>query len=112
MIRFPAPPSLPKEITSFTLHSNDAGDSATRGGFTLSEVSSVNPALTNSFTPFGYSQLVNDACSTIEKFTMLTTTSGTSKTFSKVCFVVLSRTLRAGEKISTGGFVLNILKKL
>jgi hypothetical protein len=33
-------------------------------------------------------------------------------TFSKVCFVVLSRTLLDGEKIKIGGTVLNILKKL
>jgi hypothetical protein len=32
--------------------------------------------------------------------------------FSKVCFVVLSRTLLDGEKIKIGGTVLNILKKL
>jgi hypothetical protein len=32
--------------------------------------------------------------------------------FSKVCLVVLSRTLREGEKIQTGGFILNKLKKL
>ena len=40
------------------------------------------------------------------------TTSGTCKTFSKVCLVVLSRTLRAGENITTGGLELNKLKKL
>jgi hypothetical protein len=34
-----------------------------------------------------------------------------AKTFSKVCFEVLSRTLLAGEKITMGGFALNILKK-
>lgn len=39
-------------------------------------------------------------------------TSGTSSTFSSVCFVVLFRTLRAGEKMTTGGLVLNKLKKL
>ena len=32
-------------------------------------------------------------------------------TFSKVCFVVLFRTLLAGEKIAMGGLALNILKK-
>ena len=40
------------------------------------------------------------------------TTSGTARTFSSVCFVVLSRTRRAGEKMTTGGLELNILKKL
>ena len=32
--------------------------------------------------------------------------------FSRVCFVVLSRTLLAGEKISIGGLALKTLKKL
>ena len=32
--------------------------------------------------------------------------------FSKVCFVVLFLTRRAGEKIIIGGFALNTLKKL
>ncbi|MNY34681.1 hypothetical protein D3C86_1690390 [compost metagenome] len=40
------------------------------------------------------------------------THSLTSSIFSKVCFVVLSRTLLAGEKMHSGGFVLNMLKKL
>ncbi len=40
------------------------------------------------------------------------TTSFTFKTFSKVCLVVLSLTLRAGEKIKIGGLALNTLKKL
>jgi hypothetical protein len=43
---------------------------------------------------------------------MFTATSGTSKIFSKVCFVVLSLALRDGEKTTTAGFVLNRLKKL
>jgi len=43
---------------------------------------------------------------------MLITTSIVSNTFSKVCFVVLSLTRRAGEKIKIGGFALNTLKKL
>ncbi|MNL31110.1 hypothetical protein D3C87_1528810 [compost metagenome] len=43
---------------------------------------------------------------------MLITHSFTSRIFSKVCFVVLSRTLLAGEKTHKGGLVLNILKKL
>ena len=33
-------------------------------------------------------------------------------TFSNVCFVVLSLTRLAGEKIKTGGLALNTLKKL
>ena len=40
------------------------------------------------------------------------TTSFVVSTFSSVCFVVLSRTLRAGENINIGGFALNTLKKL
>src|SRR6185437_1611203 len=43
---------------------------------------------------------------------MLIATSGTSSTFSRVCFVVLFLTLLAGEKMTTGGLVLNKLKKL
>ena len=43
---------------------------------------------------------------------MLITTSGTSKIFSNVCFVVLSRTLLDGEKTAIGGLELNKLKKL
>ena len=43
---------------------------------------------------------------------MFITTSGTSKTFSNVCFVVLSLTRRAGEKITIGGLEENKLKKL
>ena len=39
-------------------------------------------------------------------------TSGTSKIFCKLCFVVLSLTLLAGEKTTTGGFEENKLKKL
>lgn len=42
---------------------------------------------------------------------MLMTTSGTSFTFSSVCLVVLLRTRRDGEKITTGGLVENKLKK-
>jgi hypothetical protein len=34
------------------------------------------------------------------------------RAFSKVCLVVLSRTLRDGEKINMGGLLLNTLKKL
>jgi hypothetical protein len=40
------------------------------------------------------------------------TTSGTSSTFCKVCFVLLSLTLLEGEKITMGGLDENILKKL
>lgn len=40
------------------------------------------------------------------------TTSGASNTFCKVCLVLLSLTLREGEKTSIGGFMLNMLKKL
>lgn len=43
---------------------------------------------------------------------MLITTSLVSNTFWSVCFVVLFRALRAGEKISMGGLALNTLKKL
>jgi hypothetical protein len=43
---------------------------------------------------------------------MFTTTSGTSITFSSVCLVVLSLTLRDGEKITIGGLEENKLKKL
>ncbi len=43
---------------------------------------------------------------------MFTTTSGTSKIFCNVCFVVLSLALRDGEKTTTAGLVLNKLKKL
>src|SRR5687767_41077 len=86
--------------------------SLTMGGVTRDAFSFVKPALINSSVPFGYSQLARDACCTISKVTILITTSGTSFTFCKVCFVVLSRTLRAGEKITIGGLEENKLKKL
>jgi hypothetical protein len=66
----------------------------------------------NSLTPSPYSVEAKEICCTIGKFTVPITTSEVSKTFSNVCFVVLSRTLLAGEKIKIGGTVLNILKKL
>lgn len=40
------------------------------------------------------------------------TTSIFLRTFSKVCLVLLSRTLREGENIKMGGLELNTLKKL
>ena len=43
---------------------------------------------------------------------MLMTTSGTSITFSRVCFVVLFLTRRDGEKMTMGGFEEKRLKKL
>ena len=43
---------------------------------------------------------------------MFITTSLFFNTFSSVCFVVLSRTLLAGENIKIGGFALKTLKKL
>jgi hypothetical protein len=43
---------------------------------------------------------------------MLITTSRVDSTLIKVCLIELSRTLRAGEKISIGGLELKTLKKL
>jgi hypothetical protein len=43
--KLPAPGVLPRLMISFTTHSNCTGDSATRGGFTKSDGSSVNPDL-------------------------------------------------------------------
>src|SRR5918993_5880303 len=43
---------------------------------------------------------------------MLITTSGTSRMFCKVCFVLPSLRRLTGEKIITGGFEENKLKKL
>ena len=63
--RFPAPPSVPKETTSFTLHSNCTGDSATLGGLMVCEAKGVNPAFSNSLTPLPYSVLERDICCTI-----------------------------------------------
>ena len=40
------------------------------------------------------------------------TTSRVASQLIKVCFIVLSRTRRADEKISMGGLELNTLKKL
>jgi len=40
------------------------------------------------------------------------TTSLVAMQFSNVCFIVLSLTRRAGEKISVAGFTPNTLKKL
>ena len=82
------------------------------GGFTKSAVFIVSPDFTNSFTPFSYSVLESDTCCTISKFTLPITTSGTSFTFSSVCFMVLPRAFLNGENIKIGGLVLNILKKL
>ena len=48
----------------------------------------------------------------MEWLTTLITTSPVAFTFSKVCFMVLSLTLLAGEKIKIGGLALNTLKKL
>src|SRR5688572_2809693 len=109
--RLPAPPSLPNGFTSSTLHSIFALLSFTIGGFTSVAGSGVNPALINSLVPLGNSQLANDTCCTISYVQILITTSGTSITFSNVCLVVLSLTLRAGENITTGGLDENMLKK-
>ena len=48
----------------------------------------------------------------MEWFTTFITTSPVTFAFSRVCFVVLSLTLLAGEKIKIGGFALKTLKKL
>src|SRR5690606_2643777 len=56
--------------------------------------------------------LARDICSTMGWLTMLMTTSGTSRTFSWVCFKLLSLPLREGEKIMIGGSVEKMLKKL
>ena len=56
--------------------------------------------------------LDNETGSTIEKFTILITTSFIFFIFSRVSFVELSLTLLDGEKISIGGLALNILKQL
>jgi hypothetical protein len=72
----------------------------------------VKPDLTNSFTPSGYSVLDKDICCTMSKFTMFITTCRVASQLIKVCFMVLSRTRRAGEKISMGGLELKTLKKL
>ena len=66
----------------------------------------------NSLISLGYSQLARLAWWTMSKSTILITTSGTSSTLWRVCLVLLSRTLRAGEKIRMGGVEENMLKKL
>ena len=48
----------------------------------------------------------------IFEFTTLITTSFTTSALSKVCFVVLFLTLRAGEKIIIGGFLSTALAML
>ena len=74
--------------------------------------SGVKPALINSLTPLGNSQLASEVCCTISKVTMLMATSGTSSKFSKVCLVVLFLILRTGEKTTMGGLDEKRLKKL
>ncbi len=78
----------------------------------LSEGIGVKPAFSNSLTPLGKSALERLICSTISKFTIFITTSGTSFTLSKVCLVVLSFPRLAGEKIKIGGLAPKALKKL
>ncbi len=110
--KLPAPPPCPVGITCVTLHSNATGASLTLGGFTFRDGISVNPAFTNSFTPFAYSPLARDIWYTMEQLTICITTSGTSRMFSQVCLVVLSRPRLAGEKISRGGLAPKQLKQL
>src|SRR5262245_78384 len=112
MTRLPDPASLPNDFTSMTLHSILILLSFTIGGFINVEGSGVKPALMNSFTPLGYSQLASDTWCTMSYVTTFMATSGTSKTFSSVCLVVLLRILRDGEKITIGGWEENRLKKL
>ena len=112
-----ASPSAFREIIDGWFHvletdASAAGASATRGGRTSSEVSSVRPALVNSLMPLAYSVLARDSCSTSAKSQILMTTSGTSRTFCRVCFWELSRTRLAGENTRMGGFELKALKKL
>src|SRR5215217_3458053 len=109
---WPAPPSSPNDFTSSTLHSSFALLSFTMGGFISVAGSLVKPALMNSSVPLGYSQLASETCCTISYVTILITTSGTSITFCKECFVVLSLILFEGEKTTTGGSEETILKKL
>jgi len=110
--KLPAPPSFPSGFTSRTLHSNCILLSFTNGGLIRVAGTGVNPAFSNSLTSRGNSQLASDCCYNISIITMFMATSGTAHTFSKVCFVVLSLTRRAGEKITMGGFEENTLKKL
>src|SRR6476469_81186 len=110
--RLPPPLLVPTAIICSTTHSNDTGHSSTRGGRTSSDLASVRPALLNSLTPRSYSVLASDICSTTGKSQILMTHSATSRTFSRVCFWVLSRTRLAGEKTNVGGLELNTLKKL
>ena len=67
--RLPAPPSCPKEITSFILHSKFIGDSFTLGGLTKSDFISVNPAFSNSFVSESKSQEDKETCCAISSVT-------------------------------------------
>ena len=107
----PAPPSSPSGFISVTLHSSAATASATRGGLMRDACFFVKPAFTNSSVPLGYSQLASDVWYTMCWVTMCMATSGTSIIFSRVCLVVLFRMRRAGEKMTMGGRLENILKK-
>ena len=109
--KFPAPPSSPKEIMFFTIHSICTGDSFTLYGFTLIDSKGVKPDLINSLIPSLYSVLERDVCSTIGYDTTLMTTSLVEAAFCSVCFIVLFLTRLAGEKIAIGGFALKTLKK-
>ena len=106
-----APPSSPKWMTSFTLHSKFIGDSFTLGGLIKSEFISVKPAFSNSFVSASNSQEDKETCWAIFFVTKEITHSFTCNTLSNVCFEVLFLTLLTGEKIKIGGLIEKTLKK-
>ena len=71
----PEPGPAPSSTTWCSRHSIWKGDSATRSGFTRRAGDPVNPALTNSSTPSGYSALATFICWTMAWLTAAMTNS-------------------------------------
>ena len=82
-----------------------------REGLIISDLTSVNPDFSNSFTLAGNSLALNATCWAISSFTRAITHCFISVIFSKVSLFVLSLVLFTGEKINIGGLIEKTLKK-
>src|SRR5262249_15427534 len=111
MTRFPAMGPVPTGTICRTLHSRFTGDSANRGGFTLTDGTVRRPTYSASFSPYGSSLDDRLTCSASDATAAFTTNSPVASTFKSVSFLDPSRR-RVGEKTTTGGFDPNALKKL
>src|SRR5579863_471002 len=100
-----------------SLHSKLTGDSATRGGRTIVDVTGVTFASSNSLTDESYSPLVAFIGCSNSKVTMLTTNSFVSRTLRSVSFASPCGPFpffggrRPGAKASNGGSTQTALKK-